>query len=202
MTRPDGSLRAFVALSVPPRVKSSLETVVQQLAAQIPGGVRWAGSDGIHLTLKFLGNIDSAQADDVARAMERASLEVSPFSLLLSGLGAFPNESRPRVIWAGVQGGLESVAKLQAMIEAEVSGLGFPREKRAFTPHLTLGRVRDRATAVERSRLGAAVAAGCLGPTEPWLIESVRLVRSDLGPGGARYSDLASAPLGGGAGPR
>jgi 2'-5' RNA ligase len=153
--------------------------------------------------LKFLGNIDPAQVEDITEAMGRSSLGASSFRLLLSGLGAFPNENRPRVIWAGVQGDLESVGKLQAGIEAAVFGLGFPREKRPFTSHLTLGRVRDQATSGERLRVGAAVSSYySMGPTEPWLVESVRLVRSNLGPGGATYSDLASVSLGDGAGPR
>ena len=202
MTRPNGTLRVFIALSIPPLVKSGLERVVQHLAAQVPGGVRWVGLDGIHLTLKFLGNIDPAQIEDLTEAMRRPSLGASSFRLLLSGLGTFPNENRPRVIWAGVQGELESLGKLQAGIEAEVSGLGFPRETRPFTPHLTLGRVRDQATNGERLRIGAAVASCAMGPTEPWLVESVRLVRSNFGPGGATYSDLASVSLAGGTGPQ
>ena len=200
MIRPDGAFRAFIALSLPPLLKCGLEQVVQNLAAQVPRGVRWVGLDGIHLTLKFLGNIDPTQVEDITEAVQRASLGASPFRLLLSGLGTFPNEKRPRVIWAGVQGDLESVGKLQAGIEAEVYGLGFPREKRPFTPHLTLGRVRDQAGSSERLGIGAAVSSCSMGPTEPWLVESVRLVRSHLGPGGATYSDLASVSLGHGTG--
>ena len=186
----------FIALPIPPPVKTGLGEVVQHLAAQVSGGVRWVGLDGIHLTLKFLGNIDPSLVDDITEAVQRASLGASPFRLLLSGLGTFPNENRPRVIWAGVQGDLESLGKLQARIEAEVSGLGFPRENRPFTPHLTLGRVRDQSASSERRRIGAAVTSSSTVSTEPWLVESVRLVRSTLGRGGPAYSDLASVSLG------
>ena len=202
MTRSDGTIRVFIALSIPPPVKFELEKVVQHLAGQVPAGVRWVSVNGIHLTLKFLGNIDPEQVQDITEAMRRGSLGASSFRLHLSGLGTFHNENRPRVIWAGVQGDLESVDKLQTGIEAEVIGLGFPREKRPFTPHLTLGRVRDQAASGERLRVGAAVSSYSMGPTEPWLVESVRLVQSNLGPGGATYSDLASVSLGDREGPK
>ena len=202
MTRPDGTLRVFIALSIPPPAKFELEKVVQHLAAQVPNGVRWVSLDGIHLTLKFLGNIDPAQVEDITEAMTRGSLGTPPFKMFLSGLGTFPNQKRPRIIWAGVQGDLDSVGKLQAGIEAEVSGLGFPREKRPFTPHLTLGRVREQVGTGERLRMGAAVSSCSMGPSEPWLVESVRLVWSHLGPAGATYCDLASVSLGDGPEPQ
>ena len=195
MTRSDGTLRVFIALPIPPLVKSGLEQVVQHLADQVPRGIRWVGLDGIHLTLKFLGNIGPTQVEDITGAMQRASLTSSSFRLHMSGLGTFPNERRPRVIWAGVQGDLQSLGKLQAGIEGEVSGLGFPRENRPFTPHLTLGRVRDQSTSNARLGIGAAVSKYAMGSTEPWLVESVRLVQSNLGPGVITYSDLASVPL-------
>ena len=198
MTRSDGSVRVFIALPIPPPLKSELERVVQYLADQVPVGVRWVGVDGIHLTLKFLGNINPTRIEDITEAMRRASLTYSHFSLHMSGLGTFPNERRPRVIWAGVQGDLELLGKLQAGIEAEVSGLGFPRENRPFSPHLTLGRVRDQSAGSERLGIGAAISNYSVDPTEPWLVQSVRLVQSNLGPGGATYSDLASVPLVGG----
>ncbi len=202
MSRSDGTLRAFIALPIPPPVKSGLERVVQRLTAQVHSGVRWVGLDGIHLTLKFLGDIYPSRVEDITEAVQRASLAASSFELFLSGLGTFPNDRRPRVIWAGVQGDLGPLAKLQAGIETEVTGLGFPGENRPFTPHLTLGRVRDQASSSQRLGIGAAVSSTSMVPAEPWLVESVRLVRSNLGPGGATYSDLASATLGGGAGPR
>ena len=195
MTQPDGTLRVFIALSIPSAAKSVLGKVVQDLMAQVSNGVRWVGLDGMHLTLKFLGNIDSVQVGDIVEAMRQASQNTTPFPMLLSGLGMFPNEKRPRVIWAGLQGDLDSMGKLQARIEDEVSRLGFSREKRPFSPHLTLGRVREKTGSDLRQRISAAVLACSIRSAESWQVESVRLVQSQLTPGGAAYTDLASVSL-------
>ena len=96
MSRSDGTLRAFIALPIPPPVKSGLERVVQRLTAQVHSGVRWVGLDGIHLTLKFLGDIYPSRVEDITEAVQRASLAASSFELFLSGLGTFPNDRRPR----------------------------------------------------------------------------------------------------------
>ena len=149
----------------------------------VPDAVRWAALDGLRLTLKFLGSIDGARVEEITQGMHRACRESAPFRLTLSDLGVFPNENRPRVIWAGVQGDLDSVMKLQAGIETEMSALGLTPEKRPFTPHLTLGRVRGRVADAQRSLLGRTVSACSIGKAQYWLVETVRLVRSDIGLG-------------------
>ena len=198
MSGPQGVLRAFIALSVPPAVQRSLEPAVDQVSAAAPGAVRWVSLDGLHLTLKFLGDVDAGRVDGITQGMRLACRDLAPFELTLSGLGVFPSAGKPRVVWAGVKGDLASVTRLQAGIESEMSAIGFAPEKRAFTPHLTLGRVRDRAADAQRRLLGSAVAACSIEAPQPWLVEDVRLVRSELGPQGAKYSDLASVTLGGG----
>ncbi len=197
MSGPQGTLRAFIALSVPPEAQRVLEPTVQRVSAVAPGAVRWVNLDGLHLTLKFLGNVDAGRVDGIAQGMRLACRDLVPFELTLSELGVFPNESRPRVVWAGVQGDLDPLIKLQAAIEAAMAGLGFAPEKRPFAPHLTLGRVQERASSAQRSRLGRAVATCLIEASQPWLVEEVHLVRSDLGPQGAAYTNLASATLGG-----
>ena len=154
--------------------------------------------DGLHLTLKFLGNVDAGRVDGITQGMRRACRDLAPFELALSGLGVFPNAGRPRVVWAGVRGELGPLAELQGNVETEMSALGFAPERRAFSPHLTLGRVRDRVADWQRSRLGGAVTGCSIEAARPWLVEAALLVRSELGPGGATYTNLASVPLGGG----
>jgi 2'-5' RNA ligase len=171
-----------------------LAEVIQRLAVQAPTGVRWVDPAGIHLTLKFLGNVVPGLAGRIIEVMDRQA--ASPFSIHLSGLGMFPNERRPRVLWAGVQGALDPLQRLQEQIEEGVSRLGFPRERRPFSPHLTLGRVREPVSSGALKRISAAVTSTSLEPTEPWTVDSVHLMRSVLTPGGARYSTLASVPLG------
>ena len=195
MIRSDAPIRAFIALNIPTAAKSALEEAIRNLSAQVPSRVRWVDPGGMHLTLKFLGNVEPAQVDGLVEALRRPA-EVSPFRIWLSGLGVFPNERRPRVLWVGLDGDLASLRELQEKIAGEMSGLDFPREARPFSPHLTLGRVQDRVSDGVRRRIGAAVSSATLGPAESWLVDSVHLVRSHLAPGGATYSTLASASLG------
>ncbi len=113
------------------------------------------------------------------------------------GDAVFAQRQRQAVVGeAEVQGGLHPLQRLREQIEETVSPLGFPREQRPFSPHLTLGRVREPVSSGLVQRISAAVTSTSLEPTEPWLVDSVHLMRSILTPGGAKYSALASVPLG------
>ena len=161
----------------------------------MPSGVRWVDPEGIHLTLKFLGDIEPALVEDVLRAMEQAASGTAPFQLHLDGLGVFPNLRRPRVLWAGVGGDMDALGALQEKVEAAMEGLAFPRERRAFSPHLALGRVRDTISAVARQRVGGLVSQGSLDGADPWPVNAVHLMRSNLTPDGAVYTSLGSVSL-------
>ncbi len=196
MTATPDPVRAFVAVPVSPAAKVALRNVVRLLSADAPRGVRWIDPEGIDLTLKFLGNVESSRVADITAAMRRSVQGVPPFRLHLSGLGMFPNEKRPRVLWAGVHGGVDPLQMLQHRIEDAMADLGFLREGRPFSPHLTMGRVHNQASGDERRRISAAMLAASLDATEPWLVESVCLVQSHLSPEGATYTTLADASLG------
>ena len=120
MIRSDAPIRAFIALNIPTAAKSALEEVIRNLSAQVPSGVRWVDPGGMHLTLKFLGNVEPAQVDGLVEALRRPAA-VSPFRIWLSGLGVFPNERRPRVLWVGLDGDLASLRELQEKISGEMS---------------------------------------------------------------------------------
>ncbi len=197
MTTTPEPVRAFVAVPISPAAKVALRNVVRLLTGDAPRGVRWVDSEAIHLTLKFLGNVESSRVTDITAAMRRAAQGAPIFRLHLSGLGMFPDGNRPRVLWAGVHGDLDPLQELQRRVEDAMADLGFPLEGRPFSPHLTLGRVQDQASGENRRQISAAVLAVSLEATEPWLVESVRLVQSHLSPDGATYTTLADASLGG-----
>lgn len=197
MTSDRGQVRVFVALNLPQDAKNVLSQAMQQLQEELPDGIRWVRPDGIHLTLKFLGDVDAGQVEPVLSAMGRvASLdEHSPFDLELTRLGMFPNAREPRVLWAGVGGDIPALTMLQESVDEAISGLGFPPERRPFRPHLTLGRVRDQATAADRARIGAQVSRLSLGASPPWTVREMHLIHSNLTPAGAIYSCLGAAAL-------
>ena len=196
MTRLEGNIRAFIALQIPQTSRLVLNETIRSLKERVPDGVRWVDPSGIHLTLKFLGNVTPAQVEEVLEAMHWPATSVAPFQINLYGLGTFPNEKRPRVVWAGIQGELDSLMELQEKLEKATGGLGFARERRPFSPHLTLGRVKEQVPDSVRRRIGIGLGSKSLEPGEPWLVEAVYLVRSQLAPSGATYSNLGLARLG------
>ena len=149
------------------------------------------GRDNVHLTLKFLGGVEAARLDAVAAALSTAVAPRGAFHLTLSGLGAFPCPARPRGVWAGVGEGAGAARELASRVDAALAPLGFPRESRPFSAHVTLGRLR---TPRPDRRLGEALAAsgGAFGGQR---VTHVSLMRSQLSPGGARYTELAALPL-------
>ena len=195
MTVSGTGIRTFIAIHLSQEARLQLSDTIHSLESEIPSGVRWVDPEAIHLTLKFLGDIDPALVEDVLLAMEQAASGSLPFHLHLNGLGVFPNQRQPRVLWAGLGGDLDVLGALQEKLETAMYGLNFPRERRTFSPHLTLGRVRDGVSAVARQRVGAVVTSGSLEDADSWPVNMVHLMRSNLTPEGAVYSSLGSASL-------
>lgn len=189
-------LRAFIAVELPTSVRVVLGEVTKDLQALAPGGVHWVRPEGIHLTLKFLGNLTAESIASISQAMNRCATSVAPFELSLGDLGAFPNLKAPRVIWIGLQGALDGLLSLQVSLDEELERLGHAREGRPFNPHLTLGRVRETMPATHRRRVGENLAGASVNTRMGLPVEEIALVQSVLAPSGAVYTRLFSAPLG------
>ncbi len=185
-------IRAFIAIELPEEVKADLSSVQSRLRPERHPYVKWVSVDGVHLTLKFLGNIDQEKVSPIAEAMAGAAQKASPFQLEVGGLGAFPNLRRPQVVWIAVKGEVEKLASLQRAIDHSLVALGFSPETRSFTPHLTLGRLKERASAEERRRMGEALLAAKGEEVVPFRVTEISLVRSTLTPKGALYNRLCS----------
>ncbi len=183
-------MRAFIAIEIPAQVRSHLSSCAAELKA-LPVEASWTRPAGIHLTLRFLGEIRPEQKETVAKAMRQAAAGITPFRLELQGLGAFPNLNRPRVLWAGLGGETEAAARLQRNLESSLEEAGFPREERPWKPHLTLARIQHLA---DPRRFAAGVAA-CHLPPAAFEVSRIVLFQSELHPTGARYTELAAAAL-------
>jgi 2'-5' RNA ligase len=188
-------IRAFIAVELPGQIKDALARLQNNLKTSKSTSVKWVGPEGIHLTIKFLGNVDEAEVPALTKALSEAVKGVAPFSLQLGDPGAFPNAYAPRVVWVGVEGEIGPLITLHNNIDRVLTPLGFPPEKRTFSPHLTLGRVRDEASSNEKRRLGEGVAALKPGEKPSFRVESISLMRSILNREGAVYSCLASFAL-------
>lgn len=190
-----GYVRAFIAIDVPPAARQIMAGAIRELADQVPGSVRWVDPQGIHVTLKFLGDIPTQDAGDILAALKSPVQQVPAFSLHLTGLGMFPNARRPRILWAGADGQLDSLANLQQCVEGVLSEMNYATERQAFSPHLTLGRVRDRISPGARRRITQAMSSASFENSDPWLVEEVHLFRTTFTPQGSIYSSMGAVPL-------
>lgn len=187
-------IRAFVAIELPEPVRAVLARLQRSLKESKVASVKWVDPQGIHLTLKFLGNIDAAEVPELSGTLREAVEGIAPFYLELGEPGVFPHIRSPRVVWVGVRGETERLLALHNRVEQALVPHGFAPEKRAFSPHLTLGRVREGAQATELRRLGDSIAA-LKAETVSFNVDSVNLMRSQLTREGAIYSCLASFAL-------
>ena len=189
-------IRSFIAIELPDEIRHALAEVQKQLKRDV-GGVRWVEPGSIHLTLKFLGDIPAEQIQPIAAAAMGAVQDEPPLSLGVSGLGAFPNPRRPRVIWVGLEGDVARLGRLQTRLEEALEPLGFPREERAFRPHLTVGRVKDPRRPPDLTRPLADVTVPRCNSFD---VREILLYKSDLRPTGAIYTKLQHLPFAGSAG--
>ena len=192
-----GTWRLFIAVELPEEALRAIERLQDGLVRTMPGdAVRWVRPEGIHLTLKFLGDVPREQIDGIQAALGEAVRGHPPFALRAEGLGAFPNTRRPRVVWVGVEGDVRRLKELRNDVEEHVAPLGYPTEDRSFTPHLTLGRVQRDASRRELDAIGMAVETNTVGELARWQVDAVSLMRSELKPTGAVYTEVFAAGLG------
>jgi RNA 2',3'-cyclic 3'-phosphodiesterase len=185
------ALRVFIAIPLPGDCQAMLDRMQLHLR-QCAAEVRWISGPSIHLTLKFLGEIDPSIIPRLAESLRDVSKSEQSLSLQLHGLGAFPNLKNPRVIWCGIHGDLEELGRLQKKVEKVCADSGFPPEERSFQPHLTLGRVKGKRniqSLMDCIKIGSDLESS-------FRADQFNIYRSVLNPQGAVYSILESISLG------
>lgn len=188
-----GKVRCFIAIEMPPAVRDALGEVSNLLASQLTGGgVRWVKPSNIHLTLRFLGDTDPAVIESVVESLDHVGSTNAPFKLRLGELGCFPNSRKPRVIWVGLNGNTNQLVALHQTLQQNLQPLGWEPERRAFRPHLTLGRVKDTGKVI-----AANLPWGEVLGSEVLEARAICLIRSDLKPSGAVYTTLHESMLAG-----
>lgn len=183
-------MRAFIAINLPDAVKDEIDGIVDRLRPAGPPA-RWVPGRNLHLTLKFLDEILPDQVPAICGAIRMASADVAPFTIRLKDFGVFPNERKARVFWVGIDEGYEVLKNLARAIDRAVVPLGFPREEREFSAHVTLARFREPGP-VDRL-MKAASHAPYQSDVIP--VTSIELMKSVLSPKGAEYSVLDSVKL-------
>jgi|YNPNPStandDraft_1061719.scaffolds.fasta_scaffold81528_2 2'-5' RNA ligase len=188
-------IRCFVAIELPDPVKAELAGIQAKFKAARMDFLRWVEPSGIHLTLKFLGEVPQERVPEMVKAIQESVKDIRPFTLQLDQVGVFPSPRQPRVFWVGVGGDITALRTLQENVDVAFNILDFPREGREFKAHLTLARVRDDATPHQRQMLGEMVTRTRLESVSRFSVGGVNLMRSQLMPKGAVYTCLATVPL-------
>ena len=194
------SMRLFVALELPEAWKQALAELQDEmgtaLAERLGESVRprWVKPEGIHLTLKFIGATPHRRVEAVESALRHAVPSALDFKLELAYVGSFADRRSPRVILAGVQGETKPLIQLAERVETWLAAAGWPRERRSFHPHLTLARLPETMDDATRRAVAEVTTSFSAPPVDAWTAGSVSLMRSHLGPGGARYERIASFP--------
>lgn len=185
------ALRCFVALEIPADIRTYLGRLIDRLRAS-GADVKWVGPDNIHLTIKFLGPVDPGRVAAVAARLDAITATDRPVAASLAQLGAFPDAHRPHIIWCGLEFADDAAETVWRETERVMTMEGFAPERRGFTPHLTLGRVRSM------RRIDACI--GLVGQTaivrQPFVSDRLSLVRSDLTPLGPVYHTVHTRLLG------
>ncbi len=184
------TIRTFIALEIPENLRKVISGIQQRLIRNT-GGIRWVKPENMHLTLKFLGSTKSERVKEISTGLENAAKEYCPFVINISGIGAFPNPGNPKVIWAGIAEN-KQLWSFQKRLDNALSELEFPVEKRAFSPHLTLGRVKD--TRIKKE-LGLVLRDFSLDDRDSFEASRIVFFRSDLHPTGPVYTVLKEIKL-------
>ncbi len=188
--------RLFWALPLPAHLQDEIAAIQKELARVMPtNSVRWTPPHHIHLTLVFLGNWKRSDIPRLKEGVEEALLGIPPFALEVEAAGVFPTWRRPRVIWLGVGGDVDVLKRLQSAVARAMVQAGWEPEKRPYSPHLTIGRVRKGLDDATLARIGDAVRRLKVDPFGRHQVQEVILFRSDLRPTGAVYTPVAQVKL-------
>ncbi len=190
------TVRAFLAVELRDDVKAAVDGIITRLVKARVAGLRPVKPNGLHLTMKFFGDIDKSHVTAIAERVTQTATSHRPFEVQLGSVGAFPTIRSPRVLWVGIGGDIEPLRKLHARTEQALGELGVPREERAFNPHITLARISDKTPQPERRRVTQALFSADFEVGMRIEVSSLCVMRSILRPEGAYYERLAQCALG------
>ena len=181
-------MRSFISIEIPGDIRDHIGNYIAEINGALTG-VKWVKPENIHLTIKFLGNIREKDVPGLRDCITGAAKEFEPFMLTMTNLGYFPNFSNPRIVWIGVDGGLDSLLDVFQYMETCLEEAGYDREERTFSPHLTIGRARRNST---------IKVSGSVREFEPisFKIDKIALMKSTLTPQGPVYESITESTLG------
>ncbi len=185
------TIRCFIAIKLPEGIRRSIADLIAELR-KAGTDVSWVPTEKIHLTLKFLGNTDDSLIPKLKERISKKLSHYNAFYIKIGGVGCFPSEKRPRVLWVGIENS-DLLKSIQKDIDTEVAEFGFALDNRLFSPHLTIGRLRSQKGISEMIRRFAEFRTADFGAVE---VKSIHFMKSELKPAGAEYTSIAEIPIG------
>lgn len=179
-------IRTFIAIDLNEEIKKSISEFISQIRA-LSLDIKWVSVENIHLTVKFLGKIYASAHDKLYRGLEMAVENMNDFRLIVKGTGLFPDIRNPRVFWLGVEGDMDALRELVRDVEENLFKIGFKREERQFSPHITIGRFKSKRNADKLSKVVSDSSGLLFGE---FVVSSLKVYRSDLTSAGPNYSLL------------
>lgn len=186
-------IRLFIAVSLSAEILNKLEIYISENRSF--SGIRWVNTANIHLTLKFLGNVEIKRIPKICDRLDSLTSRFSTLSLAVTGIGCFPNPERPRIIWAGIHKNAIIIQDIASKLDEELHSIGFEKEKRPFTPHITIGRIKDPKRFAATSGFTNMVQKMQRHEFGECDITKISLIQSLLRPEGPLYTEVHSSPL-------
>lgn len=180
-------IRSFFAIPLSSDCRQKINSIEQELKRVLPSSIRWVSTENLHITLKFLGEFDSKLIPKIHEFLETGLSTIDQFEITFHGLGVFPNKQKPKVVWVGLDYQIEFINIFQK-IENAANELGYPKEARGFSPHLTIGRVKN--DTFDPSQIGAIIYNLKIDEKCQSLADRVVFYQSSLTPRGPVYSEL------------
>jgi 2'-5' RNA ligase len=182
-----------------PEIRLKIDSLLQNLNSSVdPQQVKWVNVSAMHVTVKFLGETPTEKIPLIQKSMDHVASRYSPIQITIEDLGCYPNKKKPRVIWVGIHEVSGVFKLLHSQLEEEMEKLDFPKEKRRFDPHLTLGRVRRHIKGLDLKDLADQIIRIPDPKIGRQLVDNLSLIKSELKPSGAVYTNLHTSALGGG----
>lgn len=183
-------MRLFFALELPGEIKTALGALQTELR-QTRAAIGWTKPENLHLTLRFLGEVEAAGLPALKQLCAQTAQQTAPLTLTLNGIGFFPSARKPKVLWAGLADAANALPKLHQALETRLTSLGFAREDKPFRPHLTLGRFKTPGNTQTLVKLAQAYRL----PAWQFTVTELVLMQSQLHPAGSIYTPLVRAPF-------
>ena len=188
-------IRVFLAVRLPDDVTAALGNLADQLVQARVGGLKPVRPENMHLTLKFFGNVNARQIESITDTVTHTAKTIRPFTLRLGNVGTYPNNRSPRVLWVGLDGDVAHLQDAHRRIETALRQIAIEPESREFRPHLTIARIRDHASRIERRKAAEALFSAEFRSGLPVPVDRVTVMRSVLLPEGPQYTSLAELSL-------